>query len=99
MIRLSGKKRGKTFILGLLTGYRGWALLGLVIAVGAGVLQVYLEPAEQVFIAPSTHIAPAAAPKETPAKLLEKVVPDTVNGELVWPDPWDQIVEPAYRGY
>ena len=38
-------------------------------------------------------LSPAAAPPKTPAR----VVPDTVNGELVWPDPWDQISEPTLR--
>jgi len=40
-------------------------------------------------LAPATSSAPAAAPETTP----EAVVPDTINGELVWPDLWDKITD------
>lgn len=36
-----------------------------------------------------TSVSPAAALIKPP----QAVVPDTINGELVWPDPWDQITE------
>jgi hypothetical protein len=44
---------------------------------------------------PSAVTAPASAPKVS----TEKVVPDTINGQLFWPDPWDQISDIPLRNY
>lgn len=41
-------------------------------------------------LAPATYFAPASAPNGATA-----VVPDTVDGEVIWPDPWDEIIAPA----
>jgi hypothetical protein len=41
---------------------------------------------------------PASAPSP-PAPKGGALVPDTVNGELVWPDPWDQISDIPLRNY
>ena len=86
----------------LIAGHLQWSLVGLIIALFAAFISsdyrsvVYGMPeAESVaseesgILAPSTSTAPAAAPQTSP----EAVVPDTINGELVWPDPWDQITE------
>lgn len=44
---------------------------------------------------PSAVTAPASAPKVS----VKKVVPDTINGELIWPDPWDRISDTPLRNY
>jgi hypothetical protein len=56
--------------------------------------------------APATSFAPAfrlrsvttSAPGSLTPRGIE-VVPDTINGELVWPDPWDKITNFSRRNY
>ena len=83
----------------LIAGHLQWSLVGLIIALFVAFVSsdhrsvVYgvsaAESGASEVLAPSTSIAPAAAPIMPP----EAVVPDTINGELVWPDPWDQITD------
>lgn len=83
----------------LIAGHLQWSLVGLIIALLVAFISsdyrsvVYGVPAAESVVskdlAPATSSAPAAAPETTP----EAVVPDTINGELVWPDPWDQITD------
>jgi hypothetical protein len=47
----------------------------------------------------STSVVPASAPSPLTPKGGIKVVPDTINGELIWPDPWDKITEYSQRSY
>lgn len=83
----------------LIAGHLQWSLVGLIIALLVAFISsdyrsvVYGVPAAESGVskdlAPATSIAPAAAPIKPPQAL----VPDTINGELVWPDPWDQITD------
>jgi len=83
----------------LIAGHLQWSLVGLIIALFVAFISsdhrsvVYgvsaAESGASEVLAPSTILAPAAAPEKSP----EAVVPDTINGELVWPDPWDRITE------
>ena len=92
-----------------------WSVIGLIIAVSiaflssASWLKTDEAPATEpsvaevpTRIAPPTSPAPAAAPVSVPSvpdEEGEMVVPDTINGELVWPDPWDQIIPPKIKYY
>lgn len=91
----------------LIAGHLQWSLVGLIIALFVAFVTsdhravVYgspltpkrgntlpaVESAASEVLAPLAPPAPAAPPQISP----EAVVPDTINGELVWPDPWDQI--------
>ncbi|MGK0451018.1 MAG: hypothetical protein ACJAXE_001682 [Neolewinella sp.] len=83
----------------LIAGHLQWSVIGLIIALFVAYVSsdhrsvIYGVPAAESVVskdlAPATSIAPAAAPEKSP----EAVVPDTINGELVWPDPWDRITE------
>jgi hypothetical protein len=92
----------------LIAGHLKWSLVGLTIALFVAFatsdhrLVVYGVPAAESsvtefseILAPPTFFAPASAPKVS----AEKIVPDTMTGELVWPDPWDKITEPSLRNY
>jgi len=89
----------------LIAGHLQWSLVGLIIALFVAFISsdhrsvIYGVPAAESGVskdlAPATSSAPAAAPETSPAV----VVPDTINGELVWPDPWDQITKPSLRNY
>jgi len=84
----------------LVTGHLQWSLIGLIIAFFVAFITsdhrgvVYGVPATE-FIALPISTAPAAAPP----KQLEPVIPDTIHGKLVWPDPWDQITDFPLRNY
>jgi len=83
----------------LIAKHLQWSLLGLIIALFVAFVSsdrrsvVYGVPAAESGVskdlAPATLLTPAAAPQTPP----EAVAPDTINGELVWPDPWDQITD------
>lgn len=92
----------------LIAGHLQWSLVGLIIALFVAFISsdhryvVYGVPATEsaasgVLASPTStspvlrlRSATTAAPQTSP----EAVVPDTINGELVWSDPWDQITEP-----
>jgi|GEM_PF-5275690 hypothetical protein len=82
----------------LIAGHLQWSVIGLIIALFVAFIasdhrtMVYGIPAPN---APPPSTAPAAAPQNQ----LEPVIPDTIDGELVWPDPWDQIAEYPQRDY
>lgn len=84
----------------LVISYLQWSVIGLIVALTIAFVSsdhrsvVYGVPGvgsvdEVTVAAPasSTYSAPATAPEKVP----EAVIPDTVNGVLIWPDPWDQI--------
>lgn len=92
----------------LIAGHLQWSLIGLIIALFIAFVSsdhrsvVYGVPAAESSVtevsgipAPLPFPSPASAPKES----VHKVVPDTINGELVWPDPWDQISDIPLRNY
>lgn len=81
----------------MIAGHLQWSLVGLVVAMFVAFISsdhrlvVYGIPGSGTealeSIAPLTSTAPASAPE----KLYVPVVPDTIDGALVWPDPWDKI--------
>lgn len=84
----------------LIAGHLQWSIIGLIIALTVAFVTsdhrsvVYGVPAVESsgtgvsgILASPPYIAPASAPEKT----AKAVVPDTINGVLVWPDPWDQI--------
>jgi hypothetical protein len=86
----------------LIAGHLQWSMIGLIVALFVAFISsdhrtmVY---GESPSIAPPTSIAPAAAPSPLTPKGGTPVIPDTVDGKLVWPDPWDQIAEYPQRNY
>ncbi|MEL7160501.1 MAG: hypothetical protein AAFN92_07070 [Bacteroidota bacterium] len=89
--------------------YYRWSIIGLGIALFVALISSdhrfsdygirAAELGASEVIAPSTILAPAAAPRKLEQVETEMVVPDTVNGELVWPDPWDEIVSDRPYSY
>jgi hypothetical protein len=92
----------------LIVGYLQWSIIGLTIALFVAFITsdnrsvVYGVPAAESSLtgvsgvpAPLPSIAPASAPKVS----AKPMVPDTINGELVWPDPWDKITDSSLRNY
>lgn len=94
----------KTYGL-LVVNHLQWSVIGLFVALSVAFISldygvvVYGAPAAESavseILAPLSPPAPAAAPQ----KPAESVVPDTINGELVWPDPWDEIADYPLRNY
>ena len=86
----------------LIAGHLQWSLVGLIIALFVAFVSsdhrsvVYGVPAAESGVsrdlALPTVLAPASSPSP-PAPKGGAVVPDTINGELVWPDPWDRITD------
>ena len=86
----------------LIVGHLQWSIIGLIIALFVAFVSsdhrsvVYGVPAAESaaseILAPLTLPAPAVAPSP-PAPKGGGMVPDTINEELVWPDPWDRITE------
>jgi hypothetical protein len=92
----------------LIAGHLQWSIIGVFLALLIAFATsdhrsvVYGVPAAESSVtevsgvpAPLPFPAPASAPKVS----VKQTVPDTVNGVLLWPDPWDQISEPSLRNY
>lgn len=92
----------------MVVGHLQWSMIGMIIALVVAFVSsdhrsvVYGVPAAETSVAvvsgdtaPLPFPAPASAPKVS----VKQTVSDTVNGVLVWPDPWDQISEPSLRNY
>jgi hypothetical protein len=95
----------------LIAGHLQWSVLGLFIALvvafitsdhrtvvygGTGAVSGVSTVSE---VPAPTSSAPASAPSPLTPKGGIKMVPDTINGELVWPDPWDKITDSPVRNY
>lgn len=96
----------------MIAGHLRWSLIGLIITFFVAFITsdhrsvVYGVPAAESSVtgvssvpAPLPSMAPASAPSPLTPKGGMLVVPDTINGELVWPDPWDQISDSPLRNY
>jgi hypothetical protein len=94
-----------------IVGHLQWSVIGLFIALAVAFVAsdhrfvVYGVPAAESAVsevtgihAPATSFAPASAPGSLTPRGIE-VVPDMINGELVWPDPWDKITNFSRRNY
>ena len=69
----------------LIAGHLQWSLVGLIVA-----LFVAFVSSDHRLVVYGSPLAPKGSP---PAPKGGAVAPDTINGELVWPDPWDRITE------
>lgn len=87
----------------LIAGHLQWSLVGLIIALFVAFISsdhrsvVYGMPAADSGMVKGLAFPPFTAPATAPGSTLTPkegiVIPDTVNGVLVWPDPWDQITD------
>jgi hypothetical protein len=81
----------------LVVGYLQWSIIGLIIALFVAFISsdprsvVYGVPAAGSAASGDLALPTSTAPASAPIKPPEAVAPDTINGELVWPDPWDRI--------
>jgi hypothetical protein len=92
----------------LIVGHLQWSIIGLIIALFVAFITsdhrsvVYGVPAAESSMSGVSGVPaflPSTAPASAPKVSAKKVVPDTINGELVWPDPWDQISDTPLRNY
>lgn len=80
----------------LIAGHLEWSIIGLIIALFVAFITsdhrsvVYGVPAAE---SGASRAPTSAAPASARQMSLEAVIPDTINGELVWPDPWDRITD------
>lgn len=96
----------------MVIGYLQWSVIGLVIALVTVFVNsdyrtvVYGVPVTKASMtealgvpASLPYTAPASAAKEAKKRGVDTTVPDTINGELVWPDPWGAIKSSSGADY
>ena len=79
----------------LLGGYLQWSVIGLAIALFVAFAASdsrSVVSGELAAEADESEVSGILEASVSPNVLSQKVIPDTVNGSLVWPDPWDRIV-------